>query len=195
MEIHGDVNKIIEAIREKAKKHVDEIMAEAKKRVEMLKESHRRDLEELKEKMLTKARTDADIEFRKRVSEAESAWRMKILELKTLILEELKDLVYERLKNLSEDMKIKYVERVVERNLIENARIIPVKGWEKAAKEVALKYNMEVSEPVDGDGGIILEDSTGKIKIDARIRTLLDMFWEGHAEDIFSILAGSESNR
>ncbi|MCD6502779.1 MAG: hypothetical protein DRN30_06210 [Thermoplasmata archaeon] len=192
MEIHGDVNKIIEAIREKAKKHVEEVINEAKKRVEMLKESHKRDLEDLREKMLSKAKTDADIEFRKRVSEAESAWRMKILELKTRLLEDLKVMVYEKLKTLDEDLKVKYIERVLQKNLLDNAKIIPVKGWENAARSVASKYGLDVTDPIEGDGGIILEDVTGKVRIDARISTLLNRFWEDHAEDIFKILIGEE---
>ncbi len=188
MEIYGDINKIIEEIKRITEEKIKEIEKETEIRMKSLLESHKRHLKELEEKMMLKANTEAEIAYRRIISEKENEWRQKILEAKREILEEVKEVTKEYLSKLDSEKKKRYIEAIIRRSGLTNGIVIPSKGWEKEAYEIAKKYGFDIKDAIEASGGIIVESKDGKISINGLIDYILDSFWEDKVEEIAKLL-------
>jgi len=188
MEIYGDVNKIIEEIKRITEEKIKEIEKEAELRMKSLMDSHKKHLKELEEKMKLKANTEAEIIYRRIISEKENEWRQKILDAKRKILEKVKGITLEYLSKLDSEKRRRYIEGIIRKSGISEGIVIPSKGWEKEASEIAKKYGFEIKEPIDAPGGIIIESKDGKVCINGLVDYILESFWEDKVEEVAKLL-------
>jgi len=188
MEIYGDINKIIDEIKRITEEKIKEIEKETELRMKSLLESHKKHLKELEEKMMLKANTEAEIAYRRIISEKENEWRQKILEAKREILEEVKELTKEYLSRLDSEKKKRYIEAIIKKSSLTDGIIVPSKGWEKEASEIAKKYGFDIKDSIEAPGGVIIESKDGKISINGLVDYILDSFWEDKVEEIAKLL-------
>ncbi len=190
MEVYGDLEKIIEKIKEKAVKEVERIKKDAEEEIKRILEQGEREIEEMRRKERERTREMADREYNRIVEERVNYWRVETLKEKQKILEELKEELIRKLQEMGEKEKEEYVRGVLNRIGEEEGEIIPSIGWEKAAKKVSKKFKVRKAE--DLGGGIVILLKEGGEKIDATIRTMVETFWREKHTEIAAKIFGVE---
>jgi len=191
METYGDLEKIIERIKEKASKEAEKIRKNAEEEVKKILEEGEREIEEIRRKEREKTEEMAKREFNRIVEERVNYWRVEVLKEKQKILEELKGELIAKLQKMTDEEKEEYIRGVLSKLGEEEGEIIPSIGWEKAAKRVCKGF--KVRKPEDLGGGIVILLKGGGEKIDATIPTMVETFWrEKHTEIAAKVFEGEE---
>ncbi len=191
METYGDLEKIIEKIKEKASNEVEKIRKKAEEEVNRILEEGKREIEEMQRKERERTEEIARREFNRIVEERVNYWRVEVLKEKQKILEELKRELASKLQEMGEEEKEEYIKGIVSKLGEEEGEIIPSVGWEKAAKRACKGF--KVRKPEELGGGIIILLKGGGERIDATIPTMVETFWrEKYTEIASKVFEGEE---
>ncbi len=176
------IEKISEAIlgkvRAEAQDIVEEAEEKAQERIERAKRQQEAKLEEEKGKLIEEAKEEAT----RILAQSSITARQELLLAKTRIIDEIIDRVKKTLSGISSDESspLDLIEEAINTLDVDKARIyVSPKDVSIVRKLVAgdkkLADRITEIREFDGTGGVIVEDTDGKIRIDNTYDTRLEM--------------------
>jgi V/A-type H+-transporting ATPase subunit E len=175
------MEKISEAVLDKVKKEVEDIIKDAedkaRERVEKANEQHQVRLDEEKRKLIEAAEAEAA----RTQAQASLSVRQELLNAKNEVVEEIVNKVKESLSHYSsgETLSLKLIKEAIDAvgsdNVIvyvSNKDMDSVQKLVKGDKEIAGK--VEEFKEIKCTGGVVVEDTEGKIRVDNTYETRLE---------------------
>ncbi|AFK21932.1 V-type ATP synthase subunit E [Pyrococcus sp. ST04] len=168
---------IIQEINREAEQKIKYILEEAKKEAEKIKEEARKKAESRAEWILRKAKTQAELEKQRIIANARLEVRRKKLAVQeeyiTKVIEEAKrrlaempeDEYFETIKTLLKDAISELGEKRVRVTSNEKTLSLIASRIEEIKAEIG-DVAIELGNPIDTIGGVIVESEDGSIRID-----------------------------
>ncbi len=171
------------AIRSEAQDQADQILDQARRRVEEMKLAAEQEVQVRIAKMMDQEISAANLIVKRQVLNAQKevldqAYRETLAALSRLPEQTHRDVVKRLLLQVAEEIRQGVVYC--------NRRDMPAVRDLIAQNDLLAGYRM--GDPVDIEGGIIVESDDGDVKIDLCYRTILDGMWESGLKDVFDIL-------
>lgn len=176
------IEKISEAILDKVKAEAQDIIKEAeekaRERVERAKKQREAKLEEEKGKLIEEAKEEAT----RILAQSSITARQELLLARTRIIDEIISRVKKTLSRISSDESspLNLIKEAINTLDIDKARIY-VSPKDVSSVRKSLKGDKKLADRIteirefDGTGGVIVEDTDGKIRIDNTYDTRLEM--------------------
>lgn len=176
------IEKISEAILDKVKAEAQDIIKEAeekaRERVERAKKQREAKLEEEKGKLIEEAKEEAT----RILAQSSITARQELLLARTRIIDEIISRVKKTLSEISSDESspLNLIKEAINTLDIDKARIY-VSPKDVSSVRKSLKGDKKLADRIteirefDGTGGVIVEDTDGKIRIDNTYDTRLEM--------------------
>ncbi|ASJ01902.1 V-type ATP synthase subunit E [Thermococcus profundus] len=167
---------IIQEIHKEAEQKVQYILNEAREEAEKIKEEAKKRAEAQAEWILRKAKTQADVEKQRIIANARLEVRKKKLAVQESLIREVLSALEERLANLPEDEYFDVLVKLV-REAVEELGVgsVVIRSNERTLKIIesrldelskAVGAEIDLGEPVDVIGGVIVEGRDGRVRVD-----------------------------
>jgi V/A-type H+-transporting ATPase subunit E len=187
---------VIEELREKGRKEAEKIRAESRQDTDQILAAANRRVAEIK--LAAEAESERQISHivAQEISAANLLVKREILNSQ----KELLDQVYESTRAEIARFPESFHREAIKKLLTEAAKEIPkgrihCNARDVASAKVVIAENPQFSgfmigDPVDIDGGILVEGEGGELQIDLSYRTFLAKVWESGLKDASDILFG-----
>jgi len=187
---------VVEEIREKGKKEAEKIRAESKQETDKILAAAGRRAGEIKLAAEAESAKQTRHIIDQEVSAANLLVKRELLNTQKALLDKVYEATRTEIAHLPESFHreaikklLTEVKKEVSQGKIQcNARDVPIVT--SLITGHAEFSGFTVADPVDIDGGIIVEGKAGELQIDYSYRTFLDKVWESRLKDASDILFG-----
>ncbi len=178
------VTDIIDSAEDEASQLINEaekerqaIMSDADAKISEMRKSNEKELESTLKRLRKREISSAELEAKKIV-----------LNKKKELLDKTFEETLESLSSMSPEEKAALYEKIVASNQEEIPD--PVVYCPEGEKNLLEEADAASVEEQDMEGGIILENQEGTIRLDYRFRTILEGIWETELKEVSDILFG-----
>jgi V/A-type H+-transporting ATPase subunit E len=187
---------VVEEIREKGKKEAEKIRAESKQETDKILAAAGRRVAEIKLAAEAESAKQTQHIIDQEVSAANLLVKRELLNTQKALL----DKVYEATRTEIARLPESFHREAIKKLLTEVKKEVSQGKIQCNARDVAIVKSLitgqaefsgfTVADPVDIEGGIIVEGKAGELQIDYSYRTFLDKVWESRLKDASDILFG-----
>jgi V/A-type H+-transporting ATPase subunit E len=187
---------VVEEIREKGKKEAEAIRAESKQDVDKILAASNKRVEEIKLAADAESTKHTTYIVAQEISAANLLVKREILNTQKALLDKVYESTREEIARLPESFHREAIKKLLTeaKKEISKGRIY-CNSRDMAAAKAVITENPEFSgfklgDPVDIDGGILVESEGAELQIDYSYRTFLAKVWESGLKDASDILFG-----
>ncbi len=192
------IEKVRQAVLEKVRREAEVVIREAEEKAKrIIEEAKKRKQKEIEE---ARQRLRDEIGYEEKLVAAKIEARRILCEAKQKVFNELRRRAMEILEGLSEIKRIESIKRIVSEILasgvIQSDKIVlyisprDVDAAWRAVEELGLSSRVAAIEKANCIGGVIIEDPSGSVRIDACYETRLDAVLRARAPEISRKLFG-----
>ncbi len=187
---------VVSDIRQKGKQEAEAIRAETQRDVSDILQAAQAQVEEIKLDTERQVREQTARIIDLEVSSANLVVKRQILNTQKELLDQVYRQTLSAVGNLPESfhrgalkkLLVQVASEIPQGVVRVNSRDLPAARQLLAGDPALAGYRL--GEPVDIEGGIIVESESGDIKVDLSYRTFLDQIWESGLKDASDILFG-----
>ncbi|RLI80719.1 V-type ATP synthase subunit E [Archaeoglobales archaeon] len=186
------LEKVLQEIQQKGEEEVNRIKMETEKEVERIISQAKLEAEEILKKARGEAEREAEAIKRQEISSVNLEMKRAILNKQKEVLEEVFEILKQRVEGMDEETKKKLVKSLISKNAAPGMLIYSKKEDEELVKSVIEELNVDLKYAgnIKCLGGVILEDPTGKIRINLTFDELLNQVYEQKMSEVSKILFG-----
>jgi V/A-type H+/Na+-transporting ATPase subunit E len=187
---------VVEEIREKGKKEADAIRAESKQDVDKILAASNKRVEEIKLAADAESTKHTAYIVAQEISAANLLVKREILNTQKALLDKVYESTREEIARLPESFHREAIKKLLTEAKKEISKgQIYCNSRDMAAAKAVITENPDFSgfklgNPVEIDGGVLIESEGAELQIDYSYRTFLAKVWESGLKDASDILFG-----
>jgi V/A-type H+-transporting ATPase subunit E len=184
--------RIIQEINREAEQKIQYLLSEAQEEANRIREEAKKRAEARAEWILRKAQTQAEIEKQRIIAGAKLEVRKRRLALQEKLIQEVITTLHERLSQLPDEeyfpMLVDLASEAVDELGMPKARILSNERTLKllkarkdefesaVAEKVGRKVEMDIGEPINTIGGVMVESEDGSVRVDNTFEARMERF-------------------
>ncbi len=184
--------RIIQEINREAEQKIQYLLSEAQEEANKIREEAKKRAEARAEWILRKAQTQAEIEKQRIIAGAKLEVRKRRLALQEKLIQEVITTLHERLSQLPDEeyfpMLVDLASEAVDELGMPKARILSNERTLKllkarkdefesaVAEKVGRKVEMDIGEPINTIGGVMVESEDGSVRVDNTFEARMERF-------------------
>jgi len=187
---------VVEDIREEARARAEEIRSEADRKAEEIVGEAEDDAEEIRAEREREVERQIEQERERRLSSATLEAKQERLKARRTALSTVRERVEERLAGLEDDRREELTRETLEAALAEfeggEIEVYCRPADEALLEDILAEYDATLAGEVECLGGVVVESSTSRVRVNNTFDSLLEDVWEDEIREISDRLFADE---